>query len=338
MFGKQHNIFASSALAFLCHVSVMCSQATGEVSIKLSEIPQPMVLPASKGSNRVLTATVSGGSVKSVWLARNATSPRVPLTRVGTSEFQTNLDSGEVLNVLRGDTLEGAFRVIAETDDGAIIESIPVSYTLRVVPGSLEFPWDEAKLTVYQRRSREVPGSKGTLNVRLGDITRGQVLVSVDGPAGERLVEMTSLSEGDDLRIALPNADYRLLLERMVNLPIGDDFATFVLVPAQRWERKRIDRLLEFVERSNLTFVRNDEDLTGEMFAALMRMKLEHFGKPQMSAEQFIEAIATRSSTSDRPYMVRFRDGSSEPTSIWLEKQLKETAKSTAPQVQAPGD
>jgi hypothetical protein len=339
MFGKGRCISTSLfTIGFFSHVGLVRSQTVGEVSIKLSELPQSMVLPGSKGSNRVLTASVTGGPIRSVWLARDPTSPRVLMTKTGVSEFQANLDSSEVLNALRVDALESEFRVFAATDDGTIVESIPVAFRLRIVPGSLEFPWDEAKLTVYQRRSRELPGSKGSLHVRLGDITAGQVLVGVDGPSGEPLVEMISLTEGSDLRLALANAEYRLLLERLVNLPIGDDFATFVIVPAQRWERKRSDRLLETVERSNLTFVRNDQELTGEMFAALLRVKLEQSGKLQMSAEQFIETIATRSSTSDRPYLVKLPDGRTESTGNWLQKQLKEMAKNHPPEGQPTPD
>ncbi len=106
------------------------------------------------------------------------------------------------------------------------------------VPRRLHFPWDEAKLTVYQRASKRLPGVNGQLRIGLSDITAGQVLVTVEGPNREPVVDLTCLREEQTLSIPLVEEQYVLRLDRLVDLLIGHDFAVFTVMPAGAWRTK----------------------------------------------------------------------------------------------------
>jgi len=77
-------------------------------------------------------------------------------------------------------------------------------------------------------------------------------------------------------------------------------------------ERLRIDRLIAAVAaHKEMRFVRNGSDYSAEEAADFMRQKLgnAHYGRNVKTVHDFIEQIATRSSTSGALYQVRLSDG-----------------------------
>lgn len=97
-------------------------------------------------------------------------------------------------------------------------------------------------------------------------------------------------------------------------------------------EEKKISYLLDKVEQSGATFIRNGD----EHPAKKARKHLEHkmnmarktfwfFGpsKP-ISARDFIDKIAAASSTSGKPYHIRTKEGKTYTTKEWLDMHLKE--------------
>lgn len=93
------------------------------------------------------------------------------------------------------------------------------------------------------------------------------------------------------------------------------------LAPADRAE---IDFLLQTVEQSGNTFIRNGKDHDGQEAASHMRRKFEHYlDKGDIhSAEDFIRLAGTGSLISGRPYRVRLEDGSEIDTAVWLNEAL----------------
>ena len=85
---------------------------------------------------------------------------------------------------------------------------------------------------------------------------------------------------------------------------------------------KTIDHLVEFVEQSNCTFIRNDEEHDAKNAAAHMRKKYDYFKDKIDTPEKFIELCATRSLLSGRPYMVRCKGDRKIPTADWLQTEL----------------
>jgi Family of unknown function (DUF5329) len=88
-------------------------------------------------------------------------------------------------------------------------------------------------------------------------------------------------------------------------------------------EQARIDRLIEFVHtRKDVTFIRNGKDYSCEDAAKFMRSKLKMMGEHVSTAQQFIDQIASKSSTTGQPYLVRFVDGKTLPVAKFLGEEL----------------
>ncbi|MFZ2652747.1 MAG: DUF5329 family protein [Burkholderiaceae bacterium] len=89
-------------------------------------------------------------------------------------------------------------------------------------------------------------------------------------------------------------------------------------------EQSRIDRLIGYVEsRKDAKFVRNGSEYSCEDAAKFMRGKLKAMGEHVGTAEQFIEQIATKSSTTGQLYLIRFPDGKVVPSAVFLGDELK---------------
>lgn len=82
--------------------------------------------------------------------------------------------------------------------------------------------------------------------------------------------------------------------------------------------------LLEFVEKSDCTFIRNGAEYSGPRARAHLEQKLNYLESKNRvkSAEDFIDLAATKSSMSGRAYEVRCSEGK-EPAGIWLHRELQ---------------
>jgi len=179
-------------------------------------------------------------------------------------------------------------------------------------------------MTIYQRATKILPGTDGSLRVHVGDITAGRVLISIYGPNGDPIIDTVPMQEGDALFLSLLERNYVLRLDKLVNLLVGHDYGVFSLMPSYAWEAKKIDRLLEVIAGSDLTFIRNDQEWSGEMFATLLRDKYEYSGTRYASLSEFIEKVASRSSTTGKPYLVKLPSGDIVDVDTWLRKQAAE--------------
>lgn len=82
--------------------------------------------------------------------------------------------------------------------------------------------------------------------------------------------------------------------------------------------------LLEFVENSDCTFIRNGTEYAGPRARAHLEQKLNYLESKNRvkSAEDFIDLAATKSSMSGRAYEVRCSQGT-QPAGIWLHRELQ---------------
>ena len=114
---------------------------------------------------------------------------------------------------------------------------------------------------------------------------------------------------------------------------------TFVVVaalPAQAapspHEQLRIDRLIHHVgDQKGMRFVRNGTEYSADEAARFLRGKLETMGAEVSTAREFIDRIATRSSTSGMLYQVRFTDGRVLPAAQFMGDELKRIEAHPAP-------
>ena len=89
-------------------------------------------------------------------------------------------------------------------------------------------------------------------------------------------------------------------------------------------EQLRIDAVINAVgTRAELKFVRNGSDYPAADAARFLREKLKARGGAVRTAEAFIEQIASRSSTTGEPYLIRWPDGRVQPAAEFLRAELQ---------------
>lgn len=88
-------------------------------------------------------------------------------------------------------------------------------------------------------------------------------------------------------------------------------------------EMARIERLLGFIEtQKGVEFMRNGKAHSGADAARFLRGKLEKMGESVGTAQQFIDQIASKSSTTGQPYLIRLSDGRLVPAAKVLGDEL----------------
>ena len=95
-------------------------------------------------------------------------------------------------------------------------------------------------------------------------------------------------------------------------------------------EQRKIDFLLASIEHLNATFIRSGEEYTGSQASRHLRMKLRQaqntFGgddfAPQLTVENFIEQVASKSYFTGQPYYIRMPNGQTMTARDWLYQQL----------------
>jgi hypothetical protein len=149
------------------------------------------------------------------------------------------------------------------------------------------------------------------------------VLVGVHSAAEETVIEPVAMRTGDNVRLNLESSEYVLVVDKLVNLLVSDDYAVFTLWSADAWERDQIDKLIQAVEASGLTFIRGDEEYSPQAAAAHLRLKLSAASPPVTTVDAFIDEVAGRSWTTGEMYRVRLPDGRTVAVAAWLRDQLQ---------------
>lgn len=178
------------------------------------------------------------------------------------------------------------------------------------------------RFSVAQRSGASLPIPEGG-RIRLGDITRGRVSISIAN-AENRLVADGVMRPGMRIQFFVSDVGYWLELVDLDNHLIGTDRATFSLTAGQQQltDDQKISHLINFVkEIKDATFIRNGDTYAPDAAADHLRRKLSNAGRP-MTAEQFISGIASRSSSSGEIYRVRYADGHEVPVEQLLREEV----------------
>lgn len=85
--------------------------------------------------------------------------------------------------------------------------------------------------------------------------------------------------------------------------------------------------LINYIESSNVRFIRNGTEYSAKEAADHMRDKLSQAGGRVKTAEDFIKGIASKSFLSGRPYQIKTSDGKTQPTGPWLTEALAQHRK-----------
>lgn len=95
----------------------------------------------------------------------------------------------------------------------------------------VELPDSEIAFTIRQRQEKEVPGTDGKLSVRLSDITGDVVLITLKTSDGYPVIDDKPMRQGDTVTFKSAKKTYRLYLEDLENVLVGDDFAEIRILP-----------------------------------------------------------------------------------------------------------
>jgi hypothetical protein len=198
-------------------------------------------------------------------------------------------------------------------EDGVVLAQPPVAFP----DGFVEFEME-------QRSDLEVPGTEGAWTVHLGDITDGQVDVTIRLSDGSALLATTSMAENDGRWFKYRDRRYRLTMLELDNNLIGADRAKMDIGTGYS-ETERIHALLRAIENAEgVTFIRNGDEHSPKAAADHLRRKWTATKNRIGTAELFIEHLATKSSLSDEAYTVKLADGSTTPAGDWFTERLAE--------------
>lgn len=112
------------------------------------------------------------------------------------------------------------------------------------------------------------------------------------------------------LRLFLP------LLLLFITLPLAS--------AADESAATKINGLINHVESlTGATFIRNGKEYTAANAAKFLRGKWDSNKKDVKTPEDFITKVATKSSTTGKPYLIRFKDGKETPCGEYLTTRLK---------------
>jgi hypothetical protein len=182
---------------------------------------------------------------------------------------------------------------------------------------------------VPQRTTNEVPNSNGVLLLTVGDITGGQVMVSMATKRGTVVLPTRSMRIDDSVNFKFEDTEYALDLQLFQNSWFSQDRVTFWFSNTSSDgsdEQERIERLISAVENLNdAKFIRNGSEYSAAEAADHLRSKLEAAGNEILTAEHFIEHIGSKSSTSGEPYQIKFSNGTVVNAGDFLRLKLNET-------------
>jgi Family of unknown function (DUF5329) len=82
--------------------------------------------------------------------------------------------------------------------------------------------------------------------------------------------------------------------------------------------------LLDYVAKSDATFIRNGQKHTPQEAVSHIKAKYEHFKSEIKTSEDFIRLAASKSLLTGKPYLVRAPDGKEIRLDVWLADGLRE--------------
>ena len=106
---------------------------------------------------------------------------------------------------------------------------------------------------------------------------------------------------------------------------------SFNLIASDLSDSQKIERLLNEVEKSELTFVRNGKEHSSKQARTHLEYKYNYVKKgfwfwqdgQEVNVKKFIEKIASGSSTTGKEYFIKDKKGKLTPTKVWLKNKLQ---------------
>ncbi len=192
----------------------------------------------------------------------------------------------------------------------------------------LTIPKKGFEFQIYQRESFKIPSTKGNIICHIDDITQSQVYLSIS--ENENIFFQKSIHEGEDYLFKFETESYKIECIQLINILIGNDYGIFKISTNSvkskpekiSNETEKIEKLIQTVRESGITFIRNGAEYTSIEAADHITMKWENAKSEIKTVDQFIQNIASKSSSTGNVYQIKLKDGTIINAEDWLKKQL----------------
>jgi hypothetical protein len=219
-----------------------------------------------------------------------------------------------------------SFTILAVSCIVAACSACPHATSTHSGEPPLDVPADGTTLLVNQRSTTVIPGSKGSLLLTVGDVTRGQVPTSISIVADSR-----SMRNGDLASFWVDGHAFTLTLEHLENSLLGMDTATFRITSGTRkvalTEQEKIGRIIDHLRNlEGVTFIRNGFEYDETAAAELLELQWYYLTRGAtitITAKQFIESIGNIFSEPEAAYQIRLADGTEMPAVEFFDRQLE---------------
>src|SRR4051812_34506232 len=118
------------------------------------------------------------------------------------------------------------------------------------------------------------------------------------------------------------------MLRFVVGFVISLALVAPVTAAEEKTEKQKIEALIKHIdELKDAKFIRNGAEHDAKAAAKFMRVKWERADSEIKTARDFIDKLATTSSTSGKPYLIRLKDGKDQKLGEYLTAELKKIEK-----------
>jgi hypothetical protein len=174
---------------------------------------------------------------------------------------------------------------------------------------------------LHQRDKIEIPSTVGSVICQIDDITMGQTLLTIS--CGDMILLDKSIHANETLFFKFGPNQYQVNCEHIENLLIGNDYGYFKIQSLSNTlesasEIEKIEALLSRIEKAELVFIRNGEEYSSRDAAEHLRSKWKR--APEIvTLHEFIEKIASRSTSTGKSYEVKLKNGVIMSAKEWYE-------------------
>ncbi len=164
---------------------------------------------------------------------------------------------------------------------------------------------------LHQRDYIEIPSSAGSVICQIDDITMGQTQLTISNE--DKILISKSIQPKETLVFEYSERQYQIICEHLENRILGNDYGHFsiqFLTNSIRLdsEIEKIEDLLSKIEKADLIFIRNGKEYSSHDASAHLRTKWKQ--SPEIvNLNDFIDKIASHSSTTNKPYQVKMKNG-----------------------------
>lgn len=191
----------------------------------------------------------------------------------------------------------------------------------------LVLPKNGFEFQLFQRKSIKIPSKSDNIICGIDDITGGQTILTIRN--NNHIILHKTIEKNQVIDFSLFSQKYYIQCLKLVNILIGEDFGFFIIKnenvkhPQSIDETDKIKTLLFIIEKSDVTFIRNGIEYDSKEASSHLRSKWEQSNRQITTLKSFIDEIASKSSMSQKLYLIKLKNGKIIPAKQWYLEQVK---------------